>query len=175
MLLNSDCFCSDVHCYNVVVDDDVDVAVADKSRVQMKINLHPNVTFFFALLNYAAKSYYSLRERAFKIYLSFCCQFHQHFTCSFFGSILAPKIQKQILSRGKLHITLSYKKAARKMLVKLTSLLLTFLRLRLMLSRNYEMKLGKVNLVICQKFKWSERDLLRCNTFAWWTWENLSW
>jgi len=63
-------------------------------------------------------------------------QFHQHFTNSFFGQYsFSKKLQNQIVSREKLHRTLSFKKAAREMLVKLkptNTFWLPFLRGRAM-------------------------------------------
>jgi len=51
-----------------------------------------------------------------------CSSFHQHFfTNSFCADILSPKkLQSQTVSREKLQKTLSYQKAAHKVLVKLT-------------------------------------------------------
>ncbi len=48
------------------------------------------------------------------------CQIHQHFIGDFFGNILAPKITKLKLNKRKLRKSLSYKKFACKILMKLT-------------------------------------------------------
>ena len=49
-----------------------------------------------------------------------CSQYHHHFTSSYRTDFHSPKIQIQTVSTKKLRKTLSNKKAARKMLVKLT-------------------------------------------------------
>jgi len=51
-------------------------------------------------------------------------QFHQHFTPTFFANILAQKNAKSNILREKLLNLLSYKKPARKMLMKLTPVLI---------------------------------------------------
>jgi hypothetical protein len=48
------------------------------------------------------------------------CQFHQHFMSSFCAKIFLPKITNPNVCTKKLRKKLLYKKAARKILVKLT-------------------------------------------------------
>jgi len=53
--------------------------------------------------------------------VEYCSQFHQYFTTSFFVPIFfCKKLQSQTFIGGKLGKTILYKKAASKMLVKLT-------------------------------------------------------
>ena len=60
------------------------------------------------------------KARAFRSFAN-CSQFHQHFTSSFCADFLLPKkLQTQIISTLKLRQTLLHKKAAHKMLLKLT-------------------------------------------------------
>ncbi len=65
------------------------------------------------------------KKRSILAYLSchveYCSQFHQYFTTSFFVPIFfCKKLQSQTFIGGKLGKTILYKKAASKMLVKLT-------------------------------------------------------
>jgi len=69
---------------------------------------------------------------------------------SFFANILSPKkLQSQTISREQLRsITLSYKKAARKMLVKMTPNVIGFLRQKFNFLSNCSIEDSKENVLV---------------------------